>query len=398
MNVKEISDGIFYVGVNDRTTGRFEAMWPLPYGVSYNSYLVMGEKCALIDSVEIECCGALIDHLKEAHDGHPIDYLVINHMEPDHSGSIPVLLNRYPGMRLGCNSISKQQIKGFYHIEDDERFVVVADGDTLDLGGKTLRFFTTPMVHWPETMMTWCEEAGVLFTGDAFGCYGALNGFVTDDEMTDDERRLYLEEMYRYYSNIVAKYAKFVQRAIAKVGSLPFKYICSTHGPVWHEMIPDVVAVYDRLSRWEGEDGAVIVFGTMYGHTSELVDEICKALRRNGIHRISVMNANKEELSYIISDCVRYKTVIIGSPTYSMDIFPPVAALVRALAVRETQNKVVGTFGSFTWANGSLPKLNEAFEGMKLAPVAQLAMKQAYSPADDKQIEEFAKAIAEASK
>lgn len=394
MNVKEITKRIYYVGVNDRATERFEAMWPLPFGVSYNSYLVDGgSKCALIDSVELDTFSSLAEHLKTTCGNRPIDYLVVNHTEPDHSGSIPVLLEKYPAMKIVCNKISADQIRGFYGVSDDNRFHVVADGDTLELGDKTLRFITTPMVHWPETMMTWCKEDKVLFTGDAFGCFGALNGIVTDDGMDEALFGHYTSEMYRYYSNIVAKYGKFVQGAIAKTVPFEIEYLCPTHGPVWRERAREVGAIYNKLSRWEPEEGAVVVFGSMYGNTAGLVDNICDALAAQGQRKIMVHNASKEELSEIISDCVRYKTIIIGSPTYSMDIFPPVAAVVRALAVREPKNKKVGVFGSFTWANGVIPKLTAAFTDMGLPPTATLVMKHARSGEIVADIEAFAKAL-----
>ena len=203
MNIREIKSGILYAGVNDRVTDRFEALWPLPYGVSYNSYIVKGaEKTALIDTVEV---GTVLDYLKAIREliGHEgIDYVVVNHMEPDHSGSIPLILSYFPKARIVGNRQTLGMVKGFYGVEEN-RLMEITDGSTLDLGGKTLKFYLTPMVHWPETMMTYVEEDKVLFSGDAFGCFGALNGGVVDTEM---ETGWYRDEMYRYYSNIVGKY------------------------------------------------------------------------------------------------------------------------------------------------------------------------------------------------
>ena len=225
MKVRKITESVIYVGVNDRTTTRFEALWPLPYGVSYNSYVVRGSQAtALIDSVEGGEFRSLIDNFCDLGKLRCPDFLVVNHTEPDHSGSIPLLLDRFPQLMLVCNKISAEQVKGFYHVPDD-RIRIVKDGDTLDLGGRTLRFVTTPMVHWPETMMTYLEEERVLFSGDAFGCFGALNGRFTDREMSSAELEVYFSEMNRYYSCIVGKYGKFVQAAMKKAGSLPIDYI-----------------------------------------------------------------------------------------------------------------------------------------------------------------------------
>ena len=203
MNIQEITKDIFYVGVNDRVKHKFEALWPLPYGVSYNSYIVAGtEKVALIDTVCIEEVREYFNNIDAIAGNRRIDYLVINHMEPDHSGSIPEIVRAYPDIRIVGNSKTIDMIKGFYHIDSDERFLEIKDGDTLQLGDMTLRFYLTPMVHWPETMMTYVEEREVLFSGDAFGTFGALNGGVTDKDMETD---VFINEMYRYYSNIVGK-------------------------------------------------------------------------------------------------------------------------------------------------------------------------------------------------
>ena len=262
MNIRAILPDIFYVGVNDREKHRFESLWPLPHGVSYNSYIVRSHKTALIDSVEVRESLTLFSHLDEVLGGTEIDYLVVNHMEPDHSGSIPLLAAKYPEMKIVGNKQTVAMIGGFYGITDQERFVTVCDGDKLDLGEITLRFLMTPMVHWPETMMTFAEERRILFTGDAFGTFGALNGGIIDFET---DTALYLEEAYRYYSNIVGKYGKFVQRAIEKTAPLAPEFICPTHGPIWHESIAEISAIYDRLSRYHSEPGTTIVYGSMYG-------------------------------------------------------------------------------------------------------------------------------------
>lgn len=373
MNIREITSGILYAGVNDRVTDRFEALWPLPNGVSYNSYIVRGsDKTALIDTVDIS---TLSDYLRGIHDliaDAPIDYVVINHMEPDHSGSIPYILEAYPDAKLVGNKQTLGMVKGFYKVADC-RLMEIAEGDVIDLGGKTLKFYLTPMVHWPETMMTYVAEDKVLFSGDAFGTFGALNGGVVDCEM---ETGWYRDEMYRYYSNIVGKYGRFVERALVKLSGLDISYICSTHGPVWHDNIAEVVDIYTRLAQYKSEPGVTIIYGTMYGNTAEVAEEIGRQLSARGVKNIKIHNASHDNMSDMITDAFRYEGIIVGSPTYSMHIFPPVEQFMIAMETREIKGKVLATFGSFTWAQAAAVKLNEYAGKMKLEPVYTLTMKQ----------------------
>lgn len=359
MNIREITSGIYYTGVNDRVTDKFEGMWPLPYGVSYNAYLVRGSKgTALMDTVEITEVHEYLDAVERTLQGSTPDYLVVHHMEPDHSGSIPEVVRRWPDLKIVGNAQTVGMIKGFYHVDDDSRFVTVKDGDTIDLGDMTLLFRLTPMVHWPETMMTYVAERGVLFSGDAFGCFGALNGGLIDTEL---DTTVYRDEMYRYYSNIVGKYGRFVQQALQKLSGVTPEYICTTHGPVWHEKIAEVMGIYDRLSRYEGEDGVTIIYGSMYGNTAEVAEEIARGLAEAGVKNIRIHNASHSDMSYMISDAFRYKGLIVGCATYSMTLFPPVKALLTALQVREVKNKVFAGFGSYTWAANVVKKEMEDF-------------------------------------
>lgn len=375
MNIRTILPGIHYTGVNDRTTQLFEGLWPLPNGVSYNSYLVEGtEKTAMIDSVAIAEFREFHNNLLPLTGGRQPDYLVINHMEPDHSGSIPEIVKTFPGIKIVGNTQTIGMIKGFYKLEDDDLYLEVKDGAEIDLGGVTLRFLMTPMVHWPETMMVYVPERKLIFSGDGFGTFGGLNGGVTDEEM---DTEVYIREMYRYYSNIVGKYGKFVQKALAKCAGLDIEWICSTHGPVWHERAKEVIGITDRLSRYEPERGVTIIYGSMYGNTAELAEEIARSLAENGVRKIKVHNASTASLSDMISDAFRYEGLIVGSATYSMTIFPPVEALMRALEVREIQNRVFATFGSFTWAKGAVvTALNAYAERMKMPVLASTIMKQ----------------------
>lgn len=396
MNIRQIVEGVHYVGVNDRTTTRFEALWPLPLGVSYNSYIVDGgEKVALIDGVAGGEVEAFFERIADIIGDREIDYLVVNHMEPDHSGAIPMLADRYPNMKIIGNRQTLCMIVGFYHISESERILEVKDGETISLGNLSLKFVLTPMVHWPETMMTYIAERELIFAGDAFGCFGALDGGVCDTEMDTDR---YFPEMYRYYSNIVGKYGRFVQRAISKVAPLKLSWICSTHGPVWHERIAEVADVYNRLSSGISEDGVTIVYGSMYGNTADVADRIASALAARGVRRIRVHNASFSEMSFIISDAFRYKGLIVGSPTYSMTVLPPVQTFMNAMQTREVKNKTVGVFGSFTWASAAAQSLAKQASEMGMEPVAMLDMKQSPDKATLDEIERFADAFVAAMK
>ena len=381
MNIRKITDRVFYVGVNDRTTHKFENLWPLPQGVSFNSYIVKGsDKIALIDTVEAASMDALLNKIEKTIDNRPIDYLIVNHMEPDHSGGIPEILKLYPDLKIIGNRQTITMVKGYYNI-GDSRFLEIKDNDVIDLGETTLQFILTPLIHWPETMMTFVKEEGVLFSGDGFGCFGALNGGVMDTEM---ETECYFPEIYRYYSNIVGKYGKPVQMALKKTSEVDIKYICSTHGPVWHQYMDKVIDIYNRLSLYEGEEGVTIVYGSMYGHTEEIAELIASRLNERGVRNLKIHNASKSEMSFIISDAFRYKGLIVGSPTYNGKVFPPVEEFMSAMENREIKNKVVATFGSFTWASSANKSLVEMFTRMKLEPVASMDMKHSPSEEDIK--------------
>ena len=377
MNIKEIASDIHYVGVNDRVTQRFESLWPLPYGVTYNSYLITDEKIALIDCVEISEVEDLLRNIRNISGSNvKLDYLVVNHMEPDHSGGIPILVDEFPDMKIVGNKLTIGMVKGFYHIDDDSKFYEVADGDVISLGSHSLRFIMTPMVHWPETMMTYVEDEKVLFSGDAFGTFGALNGAVVDEDM---DTSLYFEEAYRYYSNIVGKYGTFVLRAAKKLENLEIGTICPTHGPVWRRQIPEILELYKRLASYESEPGVVIVYGSMYGNSGAMAEKVAEGLAARGVRKIIVHNAAFSELSYMIRDAFRYKGLVVISPTYQMTIYPPIKSFMEALKSREIKNKALALCGSFTWASGALPELKKYSQEMKHEVIAEVQMKHAPS-------------------
>ena len=350
----EITNKIFYVGVNDRNKNLFEGLWPLPNGVSYNSYLIDDEKVCLIDTVEVDFFMPFLKNIQEVIGDRPIDYLVVNHMEPDHSGSIALIKKYYPNIQIIGNKKTFGMMNGFYGVEGNE--IEVKNGDTISLGSHTLNFVLTPMVHWPETMVTLDTSCNVLFSGDAFGCFGALNGGIIDNEINCDTFWL---EMVRYYSNIVGKYGTPVQNALKKLANVKLDYICATHGPVWHEHISKVVDMYDRMSRYETEEGIVICYGTMYGNTERAAEIIARSASQAGIKNIVMYNVSKTHHSYIIRDVFRYKALIVGAPTYNTGLYHEMDVLLSELAGKDIKNHYLSWFGSFGWASKAVAEIKK---------------------------------------
>ncbi len=374
----EIANKVYYVGVNDRNKSLFEGLWPLPYGVSYNSYLIDDEKVCLIDTVEVDFFVQFIEKLREVLGDRQIDYLVINHMEPDHSGSLALLRKYYPNIQVIGNKKTFDMMSGFYGIK--ENTIEMKNGEELNLGNHTLQFFMTPMVHWPETMMTLCKgEVNHLFTGDAFGCFGALNGGFIDQEIDTDWCWL---EMVRYYSNIVGKYGTPVQNALKKLAGIHIDYICSTHGPVWHKYVDKVVGLYDRMSKYETEPGLVICYGTMYGNTERMAEQIARSASLAGVKNLRLYNVSKTHHSYILQDIFRFRGLIVGAPTYNAGLYHEMDVLLQEVANRDIKNHLIGWFGSYSWASKAVAAISEWNEKhLHFEKVGEpVEMKQALTP------------------
>lgn len=390
----KIKENLYYVGVNDRTKHLFENLWPLPQGVSYNSYLIDDEKTVLIDTVDICYSDVFFRKIASVLDERPIDYLVINHMEPDHSGSVEQIIRKYPEIKIIGNNRTTGMLEGFYGIT--QNIQQIKDGEELSIGKNILKFYLTPMVHWPETMMTYLPEAKAIFSGDAFGTFGTLDGGVLDTQLNIDR---YRDEMIRYYSNIVGKYGSPVQSALKKLSDIPVEVICSTHGPVWTqpENVAEVISVYDKLSRYEPlEKGLVIAYGSMYGNTEQLAEAVATAAAENGIRDIVMHNVSKSHVSDIIRDIFKYEAFIVGSPTYNNKLYPAVENLLSAIENRNLRNRLFSYFGGHTWADATQRQFKEFFEQMPLEIVCYpVAMKQ--SPNDEilQQAQNLGKAMAE---
>jgi len=362
INTVAISDDIYYVGANDRETHLFENLWPLDKGVSYNAYLIKDEKIAIIDTVKNTKMAEFIEKIESIIGDKPVDYLIINHMEPDHSGAIKEVTEKYPNVTIVGNKKTFEILESFYG--KMKNYHVIDDEDILDLGNHQLKFYLTPMVHWPETMMTYDMQEKVLFAGDAFGGFGTLDGGVFDDEVNLE---FYTDEIRRYYSNIVAKYGAMVQKALKKLAAaqIQIKVVAPTHGPVWRSNPSSIINYYDRWSKGEAEEGVVIVYGSMYGNTQKMADFIARELSIKGIKNIRIYDASKTHVSYIISDIWRFKGVILGSCAYNTGLFPTMETVVHKLENSQLKNRYIGIFGTSSWSGGGGANLNGFVQRIK---------------------------------
>jgi len=373
MKTQKISHSVHYVGVNDRRKSLFENQLPLPYGVSYNSYLVVDEKIALIDTVDACYFDVFLKKIETATNGRKVDYLIINHMEPDHSGSIRLIKQQFPNIEIIGNAKTFDMLKGYHGVIDN--LFEIKDGEELVLGNTSLQFYLTPMVHWPETMMTYHKQEKILFSGDAFGCFGALDGGVIDTTMNLDK---FWGEMRRYYANIVGKYGVPVQNALKKLGGLEVNIICSTHGPVWTAERAKVIDFYDKYSRYEAlERGAVIAYGSMYGNTEQMAEAIAAGISAGGVKNIVLHDVSKTDLSFILADVFKYSALVIGSPTYMNELFPGVAMLLHKIEARGIKNRIFAAFGSCTWAGVSVKTMLPWAEKLQWNIVGSAEEKQA---------------------
>lgn len=357
MNRVKISDRVFYVGTNDRKKHLFENNWPLPNGVAYNSYLINDEKTALIDTLEFGSKDDYIDIINSITENKGLDYLVVNHMEPDHASMIGEILRNFPAVKVVANCKTFNMLDAYYKLPKD-RFLEIKEGDILDLGHHKLTFVMVPWVHWPETMVTYDTTEQILFSCDAFGSFGTLDGGIFDDEINFE--RYYEDDMRRYYSNIVGKYSNMVQKAFAKLANVPVKTICPSHGPVWRKDPAKVLSLYDKWSRYESEEGVVIAYASMYGNTEKMADTLARLLAEEGIKNIRVFDVSKTHVSYLLSEIWKYKGLILGTCAYNGDMHPMMHMLCHELGVSQPKNKTFAIFGSSTW-NGAGVKALQAF-------------------------------------
>ncbi len=314
----KILDNLYYLGVNDRETNLFENMWPLPDGIAYNSYLITDEKTALLDTVKITKVDGFVDTLKDILGGRDLDYLVIHHMEPDHSGCVKTIMELYPNVTIVTNKKARAMMDDYFDIELDN-YIEVKNGDVLDLGERKLNFVMTPMVHWPESMVSYESTDKVLFSQDIFGGYGSLNGTIFDDEMNFE---FFRDDIRRYYSNIVGKYSKQAARSLEKVKALDINIICPVHGIVWRTNPDLIVDEYIRLANQVNEEGVIIAYGSMYGNTEKMADYLARFIAEEGIKNVKIYDVSKTNASYILSDIWKYNGLVLGSCTYNNSVYP----------------------------------------------------------------------------
>ena len=364
-NAIQVNKDTWWVGVNDHETDLFESLWPLPQGVAYNAYVVNGTTAtAAIDTVKGPYLDEYQNKLLAALGGRALNYLVVNHMEPDHAGLIAQMKKQWPSLKFIGNAKTVPLLKGYHGIEED--VITVKDGDTLDLGGHVLKFATVPMLHWPESMVTFDSTTGVLFSNDSFGGFGAHEGGLFDDEKITAR---WAGEMLRYYACIVAKYSNVVQAALKKLGGLEITNIFPSHGTLFRKDIKQVISLYDKWSKQEGESGAVVVYGSMYGNTKRMAEAVCSGLASAKIKDVRIYDASRADMSSMLRDIWRFKGLALLSCTYNTVLYPPMEALCSKLLNRMPKNKVLGIAGSYSWSKGALTALQDFAEKIKLEKV-----------------------------
>ncbi|MDD4715844.1 MAG: FprA family A-type flavoprotein [Oscillospiraceae bacterium] len=363
-SIREVAPNVIWVGGSDRRIALFENMFPLQNGVSYNSYLILDDKTALMDTVDASISSLHLENVAHALEGRELDYLVINHMEPDHCANLEEIIRRYPNVQVVGNPKTFKFFEQFFHTDISGRKIVVKEGQELSLGKHTLRFFMAPMVHWPEAMVSFETAKGILFSADAFGTFGALSGNLFADE-TDFEN-LFLDEARRYYSNIVGKFGSQVQALFKKLSCVSIQMICPLHGPVWRKDLSYILEKYDRWSKYEPEKkGVVLMYASMYGHTENAVSALANKLGERGVADMRMYDVSKTHSSYIISEMWKYSHMVVAAPTYYMNLYFPMDALLRDMAALGLKNRKAAVLGNHTWASSALKEITAILEGMK---------------------------------
>ncbi len=375
MKSNKIAEGIYQIGSNINNGDLFEGLWPIPDGVSLNSYIVKGEKTAIIDLVDDwdNAPKNLLEHLKSI-DVNPeeIDYIVLNHLEPDHTGWFNGFLKESKDTKIVTTPKGEKMLRSMYNYQGE--VISVKDGDTLDLGGKTLSFYHAPFVHWPETMVTFDKDTGVLFSCDAFGSYGELGDEVFDDQISQSKHNFYDEESLRYYANIVAGYSVPVLRAIDKLSALDIKIIAPSHGIIWRENPATIIDRYKKFAECmsgKAEEEITIIVGSMYGNTKSLVTSVIEGIRSEGVP-VHVFNVPDDHISYILASAWKSKGLVFGMPTYEGKMFPPVSSVIDMFSLKHVWNKKVFRFGSYAWTGGAQRDFDNKIEKMKWETIEPL--------------------------
>lgn len=361
---RKVAEDIYWIGGSDRRLALFENLFPIPRGVAYNSYLIMDEKTVVMDTADASITRQFIENIAHVLNGRPLDYLVVNHMEPDHCANIEELLVRYPEMKIVGNVKTHNMIRQFYDADLEGKTITVKEGDTLSLGKRTLHFFFAPMVHWPEVMVAWEETDKILFSADAFGSFGALNGNIFNDEVNFD--RDWLADARRYYTNIVGKYGPQVQNALKKLSALEIQMICPLHGPIWRNDLGYLLDKYDKWSRYEPEDKAVVImYASMYGNTENAANVLAAELAEAGVKNIAMYDVSNTHVSELIAEVFRCSHLVLAAPTYNNGIYPAMLNFLHDMKALNVQRRTVALLENGSWAPTSAKQVRALLEEMK---------------------------------
>lgn len=361
---RKVTNDLYWVGGSDRRLELFENLFPIPRGVSYNSYLLLDEKTVLFDTVDNSIGRQFLDNITALLNGRTLDYLVVNHMEPDHCSMIADLMLRYPDMQIIGNAKTFPMIRQFYTLDLEGKTIAVKEGDTFSSGTHTFRFLMAPMVHWPEVMLTYDETDKVLFSADAFGTFGALNGAIFNDEMDFD--RDWLDDARRYYTNIVGKYGMQVQNVLKKASALDIRIICPLHGPIWRNNLAYLLEKYDIWSSYRPEvKGVMIAYASMYGNTENLANVLACKLADAGITNLTVHDVSRSDVSELIADSFKYSHIVLASPTYNGGVYPAMSNLLEDMNALGIKNRTVAVLGNGTWAPTSAKLIEARLAEMK---------------------------------
>ena len=393
--VKKVTDDLYWIGGSDRRLALFENVYPIPRGVSYNSYVLLDEKTVLLDTVDASISGSFFENLEYVLNGRTLDYLIVNHMEPDHCAVIGDVVRRYPDVKLVCNAKTVPMLKQFFNFPVEDRTVIVKEMDTLCTGKHTFAFVMAPMVHWPEAMVSYDTVDKILFSADGFGTFGAINGNLFADEVNFE--RDWLDDARRYFINIVGKYGVQVQNLLKKAATLEIKMICPLHGPVWRENLGWFIEKYDTWSSYKPEDQAVMIaYASIYGNTENAAEILASKLADKGVKNIAMYDVSVTDPSVIVSESFRCSHLVFAAPSYNGGIFTKMETVLSELKAHSLQNRTVAIMENGTWAPVAGRQMREIFAGMKNIELLEegVTIRSAVKEAQEASLEALAEKIA----
>ena len=397
--VRKVTDDLYWVGANDHRTTLFENIHPIPKGVSYNAYLLLDKETVLFDTVDWSVCRQMMENLEYLLDGRELNWLVVNHLEPDHAASIEQVLIRWPNVKIISTEKGFMLMRQFGFHPDNHDIRIVAEGDTHSFGGHTVAFVAAPMVHWPEAMVTLDLTNGALFSADAFGSFIALDGKLFADEVNFD--RDWIDEARRYLVNIVGKFGPHIQMLLGKAAPLmdKIKFICPLHGPVWRKDFGYFIDKYDKWSRYEPEEkGVLIAYASMYGNTEAAAQALAAKLCEKGVTNVSVYDVSNTHVSYLISEAWKYSHIVLASVTYNLGIYPVMHNFMTDMKALNLQNRTFALIENGSWAckSGDLMQkfINEEMRNCEVLN-ERLSLASSMGPDKAAELEALADAIVE---